>query len=104
MAAAPTEPMGARQLAPPAAARSPWTTQLTWCFWRSWRQSGGFAAPSLLAMRLIGTLMPGLCFGFIWWALPDGRASLKARVGLLQVLANFVGVTAAMKAVRTLQD
>ena len=62
------------------------------------------AAPSLLAMRLIGTLMPGLCFGFIWWALPDGRASLKARVGLLQVLANFVGVTAAMKAVRTLQD
>ena len=90
--ASPTEVLEA-PAAPKAAQRSPWTTQFSWCLWRSWRQSGGFADPSLLAMRLVGSLMPGLCFGLIWWALPDGRASLKARVGLLQVLANFVGMT-----------
>mmetsp|Transcript_50 Transcript_50/g.170 ORF Transcript_50/g.170 Transcript_50/m.170 type:complete len:418 (+) Transcript_50:35-1288(+) len=92
-------------LAPLAPARqSGWSAQLGWCLWRSWRQSGGFAAPSLLAMRVVGSVVPGLAFGCIWFDLPAGRGSLKARVGLLQVLANFVGVTAAMKAVRTLQD
>ena len=83
------------------AARSSWAVQLTWCLWRSWKQSTSL---SLLVFRLIGTVMPGICFGCIWWALPPTVASLRARVGLLQVLCNFAGVTAAMKAVRVLQD
>ncbi|EOD33624.1 hypothetical protein EMIHUDRAFT_253067 [Emiliania huxleyi CCMP1516] len=72
-------------LAPLAPARqSGWSAQLGWCLWRSWRQSGGFAAPSLLAMRVVGSVVPGLAFGCIWFDLPAGRGSLKARVGLLQ--------------------
>ena len=56
-------------------------------------------------MRIFGaTMMPAVCFGCIWWKLPLHKSSVKARVGLLQVLCNFVGVTAAMKSVRTLQE
>ena len=82
--------------------RSSWLLQLRWCLWRSWRQAT--ASWALLAMRIFGNVMTGAVFGFIWLQLPNDPGSIKARVGLLQVLANFVGVTAAMKAVRTLQD
>ena len=95
---------GAADAPLPSAAPSPrssWAVQLVWCLWRSWKQS---ASISLLVMRLVGTVMPALCFGLIWWSLAPTTASLRARVGLLQVLCNFAGVTAAMKAVRTLQD
>ena len=90
--------------APLAPARqSGWSAQLGWCLWRSWRQSGGFAAPSLLAMRVVGSVVPGLAFGCIWFDLPAGRGSLKARVGLLQVLANFVGTPKALDPRRSVE-
>ena len=83
--------------------RSSWLVQLRWCLWRSMKQA--VASPALLLMRIFGaTMMPALCFGCIWWKLPLHKSSVKARVGLLQVLCNFVGVTAAMKSVRTLQE
>jgi hypothetical protein len=43
------------------------------------------ASPSLLAMRAFGMGVTGLAFGTIWLQLPLSAASVKARVGLLQV-------------------
>ena len=74
--------------------------QLGWCSWRAWRQST--ASVALLSMRAIGTVVTGLMFGCIFWRL--GVADVKGRVGCLQVLCNYAAMTAALKAVRVLQD
>ena len=76
------------------------TVQLRWCLWRAWRQAT--ASMGLLAMRTFGTLMTGVVFGMIFWQLP--LRAIKARVGLLQVLANFAAMTATLRSVRVLQD
>ena len=88
-------PPGAPALEAAVLRRAPATVQLRWCLWRAWRQAT--ASASLLGMRAFSTACTGAVFGIIFWQLPP--RAIKARVGVLQVLANYSGMTAALRSV-----
>ena len=48
-------------------------------------------------MRVFGTVATGVVFGCIFWRLPADAT--RAREGVLQVLCNYAGMTAALRAV-----